>query len=27
MEFEWDEPKAASNLKKHSVSFKEAKTV
>lgn len=27
MEFEWDESKAASNLKKHSVSFREAKTV
>ncbi|MBW4445378.1 MAG: BrnT family toxin [Spirirestis rafaelensis WJT71-NPBG6] len=27
MEFEWDETKAATNLKKHSVSFEEAKTV
>ncbi len=27
MEFEWDESKAAANLKKHSVSFEEAKTV
>ncbi|BAB73894.1 BrnT family toxin [Anabaena sp. FACHB-709] len=27
MEFEWDESKAATNLKKHSVSFEEAKTV
>ncbi|NJL37182.1 MAG: BrnT family toxin [Leptolyngbyaceae cyanobacterium SM1_4_3] len=27
MEFEWDQSKAASNLKKHGVSFKEAKTV
>ena len=27
MEFEWDESKAASNLKKHGVSFEEAKTV
>jgi uncharacterized DUF497 family protein len=25
--FEWDEKKAASNLKKHAVSFDEAKTV
>jgi uncharacterized protein len=27
MEFEWDESKAATNLKKHSISFEEAKTV
>jgi uncharacterized protein len=27
MEFEWDESKATANLKKHGVSFKEAKTV
>jgi uncharacterized protein len=27
MEFEWDESKATSNLKKHGVSFNEAKTV
>jgi uncharacterized DUF497 family protein len=27
MEFEWDEEKAAANLAKHGVSFKEAKTV
>jgi uncharacterized protein len=27
MEFEWDESKAAVNLKKHNVSFEEAKTV
>jgi len=27
MEFEWDESKATSNLKKHGVSFEEAKTV
>ncbi len=27
MHFEWDENKAASNLKKHGVSFDEAKTV
>ncbi len=27
MEFEWDESKAAANLKKHGISFKEAKTV
>lgn len=27
MEFEWDESKAAINLKKHGVSFEEAKTV
>jgi hypothetical protein len=27
MEFKWDESKAAANLKKHSVSFEEAKTV
>ncbi|ALF54936.1 hypothetical protein ACX27_22290 [Nostoc piscinale CENA21] len=27
MEFEWDESKAATNLKKHGVSFEEAKTV
>ncbi|NJL43597.1 MAG: BrnT family toxin [Pseudanabaena sp. SU_2_4] len=27
MEFEWDESKAKSNLKKHGVSFNEAKTV
>lgn len=27
MEFEWDESKAAANLKKHGVSFEEAKTV
>lgn len=25
--FEWDEPKALANLKKHQVSFEEAKTV
>jgi uncharacterized DUF497 family protein len=27
MKFEWDESKAISNLKKHGVSFNEAKTV
>lgn len=27
MEFEWDESKAAANLKKHGISFKEAKAV
>jgi hypothetical protein len=27
MEFEWDETKATVNLKKHGVSFEEAKTV
>jgi hypothetical protein len=27
MEFEWDELKATANLKKHGVSFEEAKTV
>ncbi len=27
MEFEWDELKAAANLRKHGVSFEEAKTV
>lgn len=27
MNFEWDENKAASNLKKHGVDFEEAKTV
>ncbi|WP_334312262.1 BrnT family toxin [Oscillatoria sp. CS-180] len=27
MKFEWDQPKAASNLQKHGVSFEEAKTV
>jgi uncharacterized DUF497 family protein len=27
MKFEWDEVKAASNLKKHGVDFEEAKTV
>lgn len=27
MDFEWDENKAASNLKKHKVSFNEAETV
>jgi uncharacterized protein len=27
MDFEWDESKAAVNLKKHGVSFKEAETV
>ncbi|MBE9141204.1 BrnT family toxin [Nodosilinea sp. LEGE 07088] len=27
MEFEWDQSKADSNLKKHGVSFEEAKTV
>ena len=27
IEFEWDEAKAASNLKKHGISFKEAKSV
>jgi len=25
--FEWDEPKAAANLKKHQVSFEEAKSI
>lgn len=27
MEFEWDESKAAANLKKHGVNFEEPKTV
>jgi hypothetical protein len=27
MEFEWDKPKAKSNLSKHSISFEEAQTV
>lgn len=27
LEFEWDEDKAAANLKKHKVSFDEAKTI
>ncbi len=27
MDFEWDQAKAADNLKKHGVSFEEAKTV
>ncbi|MDJ0705188.1 MAG: BrnT family toxin [Leptolyngbyaceae cyanobacterium MO_188.B28] len=27
MEFEWDQAKASANLKKHGVSFEEAKTV
>ncbi|PZV10684.1 MAG: hypothetical protein DCF22_16100 [Leptolyngbya sp.] len=27
MEFEWDQSKAIANLKKHSISFEEAKTV
>ena len=27
LDFEWDEDKAAANLKKHKVSFEEAKTV
>ncbi|BAT56105.1 hypothetical protein NOS3756_51070 [Nostoc sp. NIES-3756] len=27
MEFEWDQSKAAANLKKHGVSFEEARTV
>ena len=27
LKFEWDESKAAGNLKKHKVSFEEAKTV
>jgi uncharacterized protein len=27
IKFEWDEPKAAANLKKHQVSFEEAKSV
>ncbi|HRH16920.1 MAG TPA: BrnT family toxin [Aquabacterium sp.] len=27
MQFEWDPPKAAANLKKHQVSFDEAKSV
>jgi len=27
MRFEWDPPKASANLKKHQVSFEEAKTV
>jgi uncharacterized protein len=27
MQFEWDEDKAESNLKKHGVSFEEASTV
>ena len=27
IKFEWDEPKAAANLKKHQVSFEEARSV
>ena len=27
IKFEWDEPKAAANLKKHHVSFEEAKSI
>ncbi|WP_197984953.1 BrnT family toxin [Leptolyngbya sp. Cla-17] len=27
MEFEWDQSKAIANLKKHGISFEEAKTV
>ena len=27
MEFEWDDPKAASNIRKHGVSFEEAQTM
>jgi uncharacterized DUF497 family protein len=27
LRFEWDEPKAAANFKKHGISFEEAKTV
>jgi uncharacterized DUF497 family protein len=27
MEFEWDESKAVANLKKHGVSFEEARTI
>lgn len=27
LHFEWDEPKAKANIKKHGVSFEEAKTV
>lgn len=27
MKFEWDEPKAVVNLKKHQASFEEAKTI
>ena len=27
IKFEWDEPKAVANLKKHQVSFEEAKTI
>jgi uncharacterized protein len=27
IKFEWDEPKAAANLKKHQVSFEEAKSI
>ena len=27
LEFEWDESKAAGNLKKHKISFEEARTV
>lgn len=27
LQFEWDEPKASSNITKHGVSFEEAKTV
>jgi len=27
IQFEWDPPKAATNLKKHQVSFEEAKSV
>jgi hypothetical protein len=27
MKFEWDDVKAIANLKKHSISFEEAKTV
>ena len=27
IKFEWDEPKAAANLKKHQISFEEAKSI
>ena len=27
IEFEWDEPKATANLKKHQISFEEAKSI
>jgi uncharacterized protein len=27
IKFEWDEPKAAANLKKHHISFEEAKSI